>query len=444
MPNLTSELGLQQGVDDDDTADYLTAMLAPSLSILDGLFNASTGHNHSGAHQGAPIVASSLRGPYDFADWIRSTARTSPVPTSGVGLEMYWDSAGNAGVVQSYDRVGSAYRDTRVRGSAVLLTNGAGQSLILGTDGTTTIPGNLTAPGGLTVSSLSVTTNLVVGGNANITGTLTVGAITTGGGGLNIGGPVTNTGSLSAAGHVALGGYDAGAPWTSLKGNVITDTFFYQRGNGGCRAWDNLDFTYGVGIAANTLAQRDGSGYIQANSVYMPTGAQSGKPTYVCGQNNDGYMRWWPTNAIGPPISTWSANGHLNGPVAYGEWLNFSLSSNPNGLVSSVSGSQIFIAKSGYYYVYAMAQTTSRVFSDGKSWRVRVHVNGNDATRLFGDTGLPNGGGVSRCSAVALVFINAGGYIQIRSSQDSAGAWNVNAEDGYVDIAFVPVADYNN
>lgn len=64
MSNLTPELNLAQAVGDDDTADYLTlpAGLAGSLAILDGLFNASTGHNHNGAHQGSTL------GPNAFAD----------------------------------------------------------------------------------------------------------------------------------------------------------------------------------------------------------------------------------------------------------------------------------------------------------------------------------------------------------------------------------------
>jgi len=64
MTTLTSELNLVQAQDNDDTADYLTltAGLAGSLSILDGLFNQSTGHTHSGSHQGGVL------GPNAFPD----------------------------------------------------------------------------------------------------------------------------------------------------------------------------------------------------------------------------------------------------------------------------------------------------------------------------------------------------------------------------------------
>ena len=55
MSELTSELNLIKGVDDDDTADYLTIGLASSLEIIDGLFNATTGHAHNGSHQGGQL-----------------------------------------------------------------------------------------------------------------------------------------------------------------------------------------------------------------------------------------------------------------------------------------------------------------------------------------------------------------------------------------------------
>jgi hypothetical protein len=179
----------------------------------------------------------------------------------------------------------------------------------------------------------------------------------------------------------------------------------------------------------------------------MPSGAQGGKPTYVCGQNNDGYMRWWPTNAIGPPIGVWYWQGSLNlANVQAGQFLNVAQSANPNSL-AHVSGNSIVVDKSGWYYVYAWAQSNSQVFADGKNWRVRIFVNGGDQSRTTADTGLVNGnngGGVSRCSASAFLFIGAGSSVQIWSSQDSAGAWTVVCNGGYVELAFVPTADYNN
>lgn len=61
MSTLTPELNLVQAQDADDTADYLTLTngLAGTLAIIDGLFNASTGHVHGGAHQGGTLTANS-------------------------------------------------------------------------------------------------------------------------------------------------------------------------------------------------------------------------------------------------------------------------------------------------------------------------------------------------------------------------------------------------
>jgi hypothetical protein len=64
MSDLTAELNLALCVDDDDTADYLTqtAGLRGSLSTIDGLFSSTTGHNHSGAHQGGSFTSLNLSG----------------------------------------------------------------------------------------------------------------------------------------------------------------------------------------------------------------------------------------------------------------------------------------------------------------------------------------------------------------------------------------------
>lgn len=145
---------------DDDSADYLVDMLGPSLSIIDGLFSETTGHDHAGAHAGGRIVAANLSGPFDFNDWIRSTGVTTPLPEDGIGLELYWDSAAGAGTVQSYDRTLDAYRATRIKGQTVSLINGAGQAVTLDAVGVLNIPGSINAPGGLTVGG-----DLTAGGN---------------------------------------------------------------------------------------------------------------------------------------------------------------------------------------------------------------------------------------------------------------------------------------
>jgi hypothetical protein len=64
MSDLTPELNLALAEDEDDTADYLvlTSGLRGSLAIVDGMFSATTGHAHNGAHQGGTL------GPNAFAD----------------------------------------------------------------------------------------------------------------------------------------------------------------------------------------------------------------------------------------------------------------------------------------------------------------------------------------------------------------------------------------
>ena len=57
MSGTTPELSLSTAVDADDNADYLTIALANSLRTVDGLFSNTTGHTHSGSHQGGPIGA---------------------------------------------------------------------------------------------------------------------------------------------------------------------------------------------------------------------------------------------------------------------------------------------------------------------------------------------------------------------------------------------------
>jgi hypothetical protein len=62
MSGLTPELNLITPDGEDDTADFLDLNLEANLRTLDGLFAASTGHSHNGAHQGGTL------GPNAFAD----------------------------------------------------------------------------------------------------------------------------------------------------------------------------------------------------------------------------------------------------------------------------------------------------------------------------------------------------------------------------------------
>lgn len=83
MPITTPELGLQQGVDSDDTADYLTVSLANSLKTLDTLFSNVSGHTHTGPHQGGPV--SSLP---TLSDLTVTNLTTSNLTVSGGFLEL--------------------------------------------------------------------------------------------------------------------------------------------------------------------------------------------------------------------------------------------------------------------------------------------------------------------------------------------------------------------
>lgn len=78
MTDLSPELNLALAEDDDDTADYLTLALRPSLSIVDGLFSATTGHTHNGAHQGKALVLVDLTGDLPFT---RITGQASAAQT---------------------------------------------------------------------------------------------------------------------------------------------------------------------------------------------------------------------------------------------------------------------------------------------------------------------------------------------------------------------------
>ena len=60
MPGSTPELALKTAVDADDNADYLTLSLADSLRTVDALFSNTSGHTHSGVHQGGPIGTGSI------------------------------------------------------------------------------------------------------------------------------------------------------------------------------------------------------------------------------------------------------------------------------------------------------------------------------------------------------------------------------------------------
>jgi hypothetical protein len=81
----TTELALKTAVDSDDNADYLTISLASSLQTLDALFSNTTGHTHSGAHQGGPIGTASIPdGSITSAKILDGTLQTADLAANAV------------------------------------------------------------------------------------------------------------------------------------------------------------------------------------------------------------------------------------------------------------------------------------------------------------------------------------------------------------------------
>jgi len=140
MPDLTPELNLNLALDDDDTADYLTVNLSDSLTVLDGMFNASTGHAHNGSHQGGAL---------EFLDLLVGEDLTVVGQTDLKGPALLESNLHVIGT-STLDGAATVGSTLRVTGAATL-----DAALSVGTD-------------------LTVTRDLTVGRNQAITGTLGV------------------------------------------------------------------------------------------------------------------------------------------------------------------------------------------------------------------------------------------------------------------------------
>jgi hypothetical protein len=201
---------------------------------------------HDGVHQGGPIAASAITGPHDSADWYRSTGHTTAFATTGVGLELYYDTTGNRGMVQTRNAATGTYNDTAVIGNTVTLAVPSGAAVILGSDGNFEISqaiilgssqaapvditwrsantagiANLIVDGILTVPTLTLTTGLTTP-NATVS-TLTVTGTLTNSGATNlsnttVNGTLTATGALSSGAATVNGILTVGS--ATLSGNA--------------------------------------------------------------------------------------------------------------------------------------------------------------------------------------------------------------------------------
>jgi hypothetical protein len=126
-------------------------------------------------------------------------------------------------------------------------------------------------------------------------------------------------GTAGIAGRSYVGNWDGGQAF-NVGGHILASGYIFNRGSTNYRCWDNADFTYSPGIVGNTLVQRDGAGNIQAANVYMPSGAQGGRPAFVVGQTGDGWLRWWPANAIGPPSGVVGLSVGFSNVAPQGRW----------------------------------------------------------------------------------------------------------------------------
>jgi hypothetical protein len=166
MPDLTPELNLNLALDDDDTADYLTVNLSDSLTVLDGMFNASTGHAHNGSHQGGAL---------EFLDLL-------------VGEDLT--------VVGQTDLKGPALLESNLHVVGTSTLDGAAT-----VGSTLRVTGAVTLDAGLSVGTdLTVTRDLTVGRNQTIAGTL------------GVTGAVSVTGTLTAGGTIRTSGGQIVAP----------------------------------------------------------------------------------------------------------------------------------------------------------------------------------------------------------------------------------------
>jgi cytoskeletal protein CcmA (bactofilin family) len=378
------------------------------------MFNSVTGHAHNGSHQGGNL---------QFLDLL-----------VGQNLTVNGSSDLKGAVIarQTLHVIGAATLD------ATLVTNSLDVTTTSHLRGAVTIDGAINSSGTLTIGQdLAVGRDLSVTRNAVVTGVLTVGSIN-GTAGLTITGAASISGLLSA-GRIAVAGIDYGAGYGLSVPQAISQGFFYQRGSAGVRCWDNADFTFGVPAAASTLAQRDGSGGLNAAYVVIASANQGGKPTSVLGQSGDGVTRWWPTNAIGPPISSWYVQANLTLPALSNSGGNqdatFSAVVNSGGF--GCSGTLITVPRPGYYAI-------SGGFNGS-------NLTGNTETMTMALISSAHGT-LDTLGVPLKITSYLGGYFSWQGFLNQGETIRLNfvtsfdsvSGSGEIIVAFIPTAVYNN
>jgi hypothetical protein len=233
-------------------------------------------------------------------------------------------------------------------------------------------------------------------------------------------GVLSTSSDLRASGRLIVGGYDAG--WTAnFAANAITAGRFYQQNNAGAYCLDITDASVSYN-AANKIVQRDGAGGIQCAGLYIPTGAQGGKPTHVMGQTGDGNARWWPASAVGPPAS----------PVTLAQGWTCTVDYPDFGQQVSAFG----VDRTGYWLIVMRGQLGT---GHGGGHYYRLDIDGVGGSV---DTGMSDAGGdESLTASVGLrygpVLIGPGNVIRTYANK-AEGSFT-----GTTYAYFMPTSSYN-
>lgn len=250
MTELTPELNLIVGEDDDDTADYLTLSLADSLRILDGLFNATTGHAHNGSHQGGSLAFDdmTITGDVTIAGALAVTGSTQ------LGLVTTSDLANlNSLEVQTT----SLFKGAVTTQSTVLM------------QGAVTVSAPLTTSSQLNIGGSGAYIKPYAGDATYVQiSQLTVTPGATALASLTVNGPSTLNGAATINANLNLGGQlnlPSGATLTSLRYTMQGGASVISTGSDRVRILNHLDLDYDMVVGRN----------LQVNGTLNATGAIS-------------------------------------------------------------------------------------------------------------------------------------------------------------------------